>query len=111
MLPMAPPLVIFPWLCDVGSRGPLSLESFPSQNVPPAAPKELVVRTPPVVVMIGRFAVLPIAPPLVIFPWLWAAGGRLLSRRGSSPLTTWPERAVPPAAAGTSRAAAVPRVG
>ena len=45
-----------------------NLESLPWANVPEVAPKEPVVKTPEVVVIIGSPLVLPIAPALVIFP-------------------------------------------
>ena len=40
-------------------------------NVPEVVPNEPVVKTPPVVVIIGRPDVPPIAPALVILPWVW----------------------------------------
>ena len=62
-----PPLA---WLlaCAVGVRASLNLLSLPWQNCPADVPKAPTVRTPLVVVMIGKPDVDPIAPALVMFP-------------------------------------------
>ena len=73
VLPIAPALLMLPWVCEVGVLASDSRESFPWQKVPEVVPNEPTVSTPEVVVMIGRPLVEPIAPALVMLPCEWFA--------------------------------------
>lgn len=54
-------------------------------------------------VTIGRLAVVPIRPPLVMLPWVWLSGVRASDRRESSARTAWVALETPLAAKSTDR--------
>ena len=66
--PIAPALLMLPCVWLSGVRASLNRLSLPSQNVLAVVPNEPTPNTPEAPVMIGRFAVLPIAPALLIEP-------------------------------------------
>ena len=68
VVPIRPPLVIFPCVCDVGVLESDNHESLPCANVPAVVPNEPTVIKPAVVVIKGKVAVEPILPSFVIFP-------------------------------------------
>src|SRR5574343_941959 len=56
------------WAWLVGVRASLKRESLPTQKLVAPVPNAPAVRTPLVVVITGRFAVVPIAPALLMLP-------------------------------------------
>lgn len=77
----------FPWQ-KVPAVVPKVCEWLPWENVPACVPKEPACKTPLVPVMIGRVAVVPIDPALVMFPCVCAVGVRASERRESLPRAT-----------------------